>query len=539
MFAGWGYGYGPVFRGLCGAWRRGGELFAEVVLPEVGDAGRFVVHPALLDAAMHVTLGAGTDSGGSGAGAGGGGVVIPFVWNGVSRGVVSGVSRARVRVCVVEGVSGGLVLEVADEVGRPVLRVDSMVGRAITPEQLRPAGADRVYGLDWIPASAGEAPEWGFWSEVIADAEALVPPVVVFDAREPADGGVPVRVRSAVAGVLEVVRRWLSEPRWADARLVVLTRNAVGLDGDTEVRVESAPVWGVVRAAQAEHPGRFAVLDTDTDTADITGVTSALAVVESEIAIRGGQVLVPRVVALSSSDGSGSLGSGCVLITGGTGGIGAVLARHVVAEHGVRDLVLASRRGPDADGVPQLVRELRDSGARVEVVAADLSNRDAVLGLVDGIGDRLSAVVHAAGVGDNGLVESLTPERMDPVLAAKADSAWYLHEATLGRELAAFVLISSIGGLLLPAGQGNYAAANNFLDTLATQRHKMELPATSMLFGLWDINTGMSSHIGDIDRQRMRAKGLPALTEQTALGLFDTALHTSRPVVITTQIDTT
>src|SRR5262249_19659298 len=197
--------------------------------------------------------------------------------------------------------------------------------------------------------------------------------------------------------------------------------------------------------------------------------------------------------------------TGTVLVTGGTGGLGALLARHLVEHHGVRDLLLVSRRGPDAPGAADLTA----LDARVEIVACDVADRDALARLLDG--RQLSAVVHTAGVMDNALVGALTPDRLDAVLAPKAGAAQYLHELTAGMDLSAFVLISSAGGLVLPAGQGNYAAANVALDALAEYRRARGLPATAIAFGLWDTATGLSGGLSDEDRRRAARLGLPAL----------------------------
>ncbi|MCW8103693.1 KR domain-containing protein, partial [Streptomyces tauricus] len=180
-------------------------------------------------------------------------------------------------------------------------------------------------------------------------------------------------------------------------------------------------------------------------------------------------------------------GSGWVLVTGGTGGLGALVARHLVVVHGVRRLVLVSRRGLGAPGAGVLCAELAGLGAEVEVVACDVSDRGAVAELV--AGRVWSGVVHAAGVVDNGLVGSLSAGRVDGVLGPKVDGAWYLHELTRGMGLSAFVLFSSVGGSLLAAGQGGYAAANVFLDALAVYRRGAGLVGTSLAFGLWDADT--------------------------------------------------
>ncbi|RWZ73242.1 SDR family NAD(P)-dependent oxidoreductase, partial [Streptomyces albidoflavus] len=479
-----GYGYGPVFQGLRAAWRRGGELFAEVVLPEeaAAEAGRFGLHPALLDAAMHVAiLNDSNDSNDSSDNAEGGSgeTVIPFAWNRVA---LHAVGAAAVRVRIATAADGGMDIRVADVTGALVLTVGSMVSRTVSADQLgaAPRDAGALYAPEWVPATwlDGTDTAWAAWSQV-AEAGVEVPAVVVLDASAsasasaPADDDVPGSVRSALDGVLTVAQRWLTEERFAASRLVVMTRGAmpVGPGGNPAPGdVVQAPVWGLVRAALAENPGRFALADVAVD-ADGVAVDRAVAAVfsgEAEVAVRDGVVLVPRLTRLTADVPAGEVpvsvpsldGEGAVLVTGGTGGLGAVMARYLVAERGVRDLVLVSRRGGDAPGAAELAGELREAGAAVEVVACDLSDRESVVGLVESLvaGRGLRAVVHAAGVGGGGLVGTLSSERFDAVLGAKADAAWWLHEATVGVELAAFVLVSSAGGLVLTAGQGNYAA---------------------------------------------------------------------------------
>ncbi|KPC95904.1 hypothetical protein ADL27_06590, partial [Streptomyces sp. NRRL F-6602] len=212
----------------------------------------------------------------------------------------------------------------------------------------------------------------------------------------------------------------------------------------------------------------------------------------------------------------------------------------LVAERGVRDLVLVSRRGGDAPGAAELVAELREGGAAVEVVACDLSDRESVVDLVGSLvsGRGLLAVVHAAGVGDNGLLGSLTLDRFDAVLGAKADAAWWLHEATAGVGLAAFVLVSSAGGLVLTAGQGNYAAANVFLDALAARRRAGGLVATSMAFGFWDVGAGLGEYLSEVDRRRMASQGLPLLSHEAGLELFAAGLDRGEATVVPLRVDT-
>ncbi|MDT5041428.1 MAG: hypothetical protein QOE51_2413, partial [Actinoplanes sp.] len=484
-----GFAYGPVFRGLRAAWRLGpDELVAEVVLPDAGlpDAARFGIHPALLDAAMHAGLLGFMNAEADGA------TTVPFAWSGVA---LHAVGASVVRVRLARAADGGMSIEVADSEGRPVVSVASVVSRPVSADQLGFVSAGgSLFEIAWRRVSSSSG------SGVVLDCAGL-----------------------DVRSVLAALQSWSS-----DEKLVVVTHRAVAVDADDDVDLVQAPIWGLVRAAQAESPGRFQLLDVD-------GELIVIPSDEPEAAVRGGQVYVPRFTPVTAASEPVSLG-GCVLITGGTGGLGAVIARYLVAERGVEHLVLTSRRGLAAPGAVELVAEL---GGRAEVVACDVSDRAAVVELVAGITARrsLTAVVHAAGVADNALIASLTPERIDGVFGPKADAAWYLHEATAGLPLAAFVMLSSAGGLVLAAGQGNYAAANVYLDALAQHRRVNGLPATAIAFGLWDVGAGMALGLGEVDRRRMAVQGLPVLDHDAGLILFGQALDVARPAVAALRVD--
>jgi acyl transferase domain-containing protein/NADPH:quinone reductase-like Zn-dependent oxidoreductase/NADP-dependent 3-hydroxy acid dehydrogenase YdfG/acyl carrier protein len=223
-----------------------------------------------------------------------------------------------------------------------------------------------------------------------------------------------------------------------------------------------------------------------------------------------------------------------VLITGGTGGLGAVVARHLVWRHGARHLLLLGRRGPEADGADELRAELERLGARVAVAACDVADRDRLEAVLDAIPAEhpLGAVVHAAGVLDDGLVESLTPERIDRVFAPKVVGAWNLHELTRDLPLSHFAMFSSVAGVLGSPGQANYAAANTFIDALAHRRHDAGLPATSIAWGLWARPTGMTAHLAGADVARARRIGAEPLADEQALALFDAALAAGVPVAL-------
>ncbi|MET9857255.1 SDR family NAD(P)-dependent oxidoreductase, partial [Streptomyces sp. NPDC006450] len=539
-----GYAYGPVFQGLKAAWRRGEDVFAEVELveDERADAARFGIHPALLDAAMHAALVV--------EGASDGEPTLPFVWNDVTLGVTG---TPAVRVHLSRGGDRRLKLAVADSAGRPVLEVGSVVGRPVSAAQLAvasDAGGGSLLRIEWeelsVPGSSSEV-VLPLWRDVSVGGP--VPEVVLYACG--ASGGDPLKaVRESAHEVLAVVQEWLSRERFADSRLVVATRGAVAVEPGEDVDLGQAPVWGLVRAAQAENPGRFQLVDLDpgglvagADPRSVAGLSAAVATGEPEIALRAGRILLPRLARMAPVTEE-SLpvfdADDTVLVTGGTSGLGAVIARHLVSEHGVRHLLLVSRSGLDASGAAELREELAASGAEVRIEACDVADREALVALLAGVPAEhpLTGVVHAAGISDNGLVAELTPERFDGVLGPKADAAWHLHELTGDLDLKAFVLFSSAGGMVLAAGQANYAAANVFLDALAAHRHAQGLPATAMAWGLWSVVTGLTRQLDEAE-QRMARLGLPGLPQQEALALFDAALPlTAEPVVVPLRVDT-
>jgi acyl transferase domain-containing protein/NADPH:quinone reductase-like Zn-dependent oxidoreductase/NADP-dependent 3-hydroxy acid dehydrogenase YdfG/acyl carrier protein len=235
----------------------------------------------------------------------------------------------------------------------------------------------------------------------------------------------------------------------------------------------------------------------------------------------------------------GGLAGGSVVITGGTGMAGSAVAAHLVARYGVAHVVLVSRSGADAEGVTQLMSQLEDAGAQVSVVACDVADRDAVTAMLAGLDSRypLKGVFHAAGVLDDGLIASLTPERVDAVLRAKVDGAWNLHELTQDRDLSAFVMFSSMAGIVGAPGQGNYAAANSFLDGLAANRRAQGLAGLSVGWGLWEQASAMTRHLADRDKARMSRVGLAPLCTPQALQLFDDAMLADRSLLVAARLD--
>ncbi|WP_159050573.1 type I polyketide synthase, partial [Streptomyces cellostaticus] len=547
-----GYGYGPAFQGVRAVWRRGEEVFAEVALPEEQrkEAGRFGIHPALLDAALQAaTIGnaAGAEADDSGA------PVLAFAWNGLVL-HASGASALRVRIA--PNGADALAVQAADEAGGLVVTLDSLVSRAVSTDQLEApvgtAAANALFRLEWSelpPVPGSELPP--SWVPVTtADDVAAVaasgaaPAVVVLEAVGGDGEDAVLALSSRVLGVLQT---WLASDGLEESQLVVATRGAVPAGEVAVTDPAGAAVWGLVRAAQSENPDPFVLLDTDP--ADEGGVDSVLdsllgpvvASEEPQVAVRGTVMSIPRLGRPTGqvADTAATFGpEGTVLISGG-GSLGMLAARHLVARHGVRHLVLASRRGPEADGVRELEAELAEQGAVLSAVACDVSDREQIEALLAALPDErpLRGVVHTAGVFDDGLIGALTAERLAKVFAPKVDAVRHLDALTRGLELDAFVVYSSVAGLSGGAGQGNYSAANAFLDGLMSSRRAAGLPGLSLAWGLWEQSLGMAGHLSAVDQARASRSGVLEISAAEGMELFDAALGSGQALLVPVKLD--
>ena len=524
-----GYGYGPAFQGMRAAWHHDGELYTEVALPDDlrGDGG-YGLHPALLDAALHgigmaraLRDGAGLDRPAE----------LPFSFTGFAL-HTEGATALRVRLAAAP--DGTVAVSMTDETGAPVLTIGALACR---PAAADVAGARRgsgesLFAVDWSPV-AGTAPlaRWALHGPDhlgvgAADQDA---DVVIAQFTGPAT--------EPVTEALALVQSWLTDER----TLVVVTRGAVAARAeDTVPDLVHAPVWGLVKSAQSENPGRFLLVDLDDDPASLTALPAAIAAAgahgEPQIAVRAGVALAPRLVRLPRRIATAAplAATGTALVTGATGTLGAELAKHLVRVHGYRRLVLTSRSGPAAPGATELVADLAELGALATVVACDVADRAALADVLAAVPAEhpLTAVAHTAAVLDDGVVATLTPERLHHVLAPKARGALNLHELTLDADLEIFALFSSAAGVLGGAGQGNYAAANTHVDAIAQHRAALGLPSVSLAWGPWAQRSALTGDLTDADLRRLARHGLIPMATEDGLRLFDEALTAGRALVV-------
>ncbi|WP_422917899.1 SDR family NAD(P)-dependent oxidoreductase [Saccharopolyspora erythraea] len=225
-----------------------------------------------------------------------------------------------------------------------------------------------------------------------------------------------------------------------------------------------------------------------------------------------------------------------VLVTGGFGWLGRLVAKHLATENGVRQLVLMGRRVPGADEpAGHAVAELRALGAEVHTVACDAADQEALAAALEGLassGVRLGGVVHAAGVLDDGVFKTLTPQQLDRTLRPKVDAALNLHDLTEGLGLATFVVFSSVAGTFGSAGQSGYAAGNAFLDGLVEYRRSMGQPGLSVVWGPWEGGDGMTASLTSADTARMTRTGMAPLSAERGLELLDAAIRRNSPVAV-------
>ncbi|WP_440083610.1 type I polyketide synthase [Streptosporangium sp. LJ11] len=598
-----GHGYGPAFRALRALWRLGEEVYADVALPEDEDSGSagFCVHPVLLDTALQALAVAADEVRQPVAWTG---VRLYAVGATALRARLrpqgpeeveltladpAGEIVATARSVRLRPVTTGQVTASPDHAAGDLYRVE---WGTTTVSGQAPGGSWAVIGDSSLAAALAatgvRVRRYPDVAGLAADPGGEPPEVVVVVAPPPAgarergsggpdgatgttgDPGTPdapadlaaqahdsepgttgepvdlaARAHDAVVAMLGLVQEWLGDDRLGASRLVVVTQGAVAVHPLEDVRdLPAAALWGLLRSAQNENSGKITLIDVTGGPASYTTIPAALSGDEPQLAIRGDRILAPRLVRTAPDPAArpdrALDPNGTVLITGGTGTLGGLVARHLVTAYGVRHLLLTSRRGPAAEGTGRLRAELVELGAEVSVRACDASDPAALEALLATVPREhpLTAVVHAAGVLQDGVVEGLTAEQVHHVLRPKADAAWHLHRLTMDYDLRAFLLFSSIAGVIGTPGQANYAAANAFLDGLATHRRATGRPAVSLAWGYWAQESAMSRHLTERDVTRLAGAGIAPLPTERALRLLDAALTRTEPVLAPVLLDT-
>ncbi|MGP3972081.1 KR domain-containing protein, partial [Streptomyces sp. 6N223] len=557
-----GYRHGPTFRGVQAVWRHGADVLAEVALPQEAEEGAdaFGVHPALLDAVLHPVAFLGGHDDGQ--------MWLPLAWSDVSLHATGATAvRVRLRSRDREDASGReLNVVVADTTGAPVLGVNAVAMRPVGDDDWLKAAERRsaggLFAVEWTPLPpaehlaepAGTEDGWatlgdGGPGRSYADLGALlaaaddgqpVPSVVLATVTPTAGAGAgdDAAALAAAGRALGLVREWLAEPRLLGSRLVLVTSGAVSAgEGDAAADPAGAAVWGLVRAFQAEHPGRFTLVDTDTDTDTDEGADGGGALAEAVrrsidadeplIAIRAGALSVPRLLRAAGQPEErtdADLSGGTVVVSGGTGTLGGAVAEHLVRAHGAERLLLLSRPGTQGSQAPEaaeLVERLTGLGAHVDVAAADAADRPALAEALAAIPDAhpLVGVVHADGVIDDATAESGDAER--PAWAPGATGAWNLHDLTRETPLRLFVAFSSPADVAGGPGQA-------YADALIAHRRAAGRPGLSMAWTLWEHGSAQPA-----------PSGLRPLTTPDALRLFDAAVHGTRALVVAADLDAT
>jgi len=519
-------------------------LVSEIALdPDLAEqATAFELHPAL----AHAALQAAAPLAGQ----------VPVAFHGVRlhrRGAASLSAR-------VTPVGNAVRVEAADAAGAPLFAIDEVhFGHLDVSDRAR--RSDGLLQVRWTTAAVPQtvpnpADVVVLGDEVSVDtshverfddldtlllaiaAGAPAPQHVLATVQVRADEPLPGAAHTVSAMGLELIQAWLAAQPLEAARLTLVTERAVvAVDGE-RADLRQAPLVGLVRSAASEHPGRFGLIDIEPGReTPLSALTD-----EPEVAVRNGVALVPRLQRWRGTRADGrktSLSGGTVLVTGGTTGIGALLATRLAERHGAEHLLLVSRRGADSPGVDAVVTTLRGLGVDVEVAACDVADRTALERLLESIpAERpLIAVAHAAAALDDGVISALDQDRLRCTMRPKVDGALHLHELTSDLDLKEFILFSSVAATIGTPGQANYAAGNAFLEALAHARHADGLPALALAFGFWERVTTLTEHLTTEDGERMGPMGLLPMSDEEGLDLTDAARETGEPVLVPVRLD--
>jgi pimaricinolide synthase PimS1 len=551
-----GIEWGPAFQGLTAAWRDGDGVYAELTLADqlAEGAAHSGLHPALLQPALQLA-----------SLYGGGEATGPELPDRLELASLQGGGGSTLRLWASPADEGGVSVGLGDGDGGVLGSVYRLRGNAIEAEQLRAAteAVGPLLRLEWVEpstAAPAQAPapiavlgdleldglaveRYPDLSDLLDSASPTVPEIVLVECGPSAAGALPGTAHASAAEALSLLQGWVADERLAESRLVFVTRGAVAVEAGEDPDLAASPLWGLLRSIQAEHPDSLALLDLDRSERSPGSLAGALgaSAEEPQLAIREGRVLAPRLAPVASTElpqPAPDLDSErtVLLVGGGAGGLAGLVAEHL-AERGARHLLLACS-DQEASDAAELAIELAQRGCELRVEACDAADRGQLEALIESIpsGRPLGAVVHAVRVLDDGVLESLDPERLERVMRPKVDAAWNLHQLTERLELSEFLLFSSSVATLGAAAQASYGAANAFLEALVAHRRARGLPASAIAWG-WTDPGGDGDGLGDLERARLARAGLVATPPPRIHELLDLARAADEPFLAAFELD--
>jgi acyl transferase domain-containing protein/acyl carrier protein len=514
--AGTGYGYGPSFRGLHRAWRRGQEAFAEVRLPEEhhDQAARYAIHPALLDAALHCAFLTGATDPAT--------LKLPFSWTGI-RLHAAGATALRVKATPTG--PDTITLTTTDDTGRTLVAVERVSFQQVSVADMDVSQAeqdDSLFHVEWTagPADPAIEPEhWavvgegrtelrssltssGIYADAYPDFTALanaitggkaVDVVLVAPASGAAGAETSESVAQAAALSLSYIQTWLADRAFDSLRLVFVTHGAVSV-ADEKIDKRSrfmagASAWGVIRSAQLEYPGRFTLLDTDGRRPSWRAARVAICTGEAQMAVRQGETLVPRLVRVSAApavqrtSSRPSRAAGAALIVGGHERPVRSLARHLATERAARHVIMAGEcEAGDDSG---FTREMAELGVRVTGAARETADPDTLRQLFAAASaeQMVTEIVYAVSVPDDGAIASWPAEDFSRAVRRAMDTILYLDGLARDQEGPQFVLLSSAAGILGDGKRAGLAALSAVIDALGRDRARRGLATRSLAWG--------------------------------------------------------
>ncbi|MBL8197234.1 MAG: SDR family NAD(P)-dependent oxidoreductase, partial [Blastocatellia bacterium] len=558
-----GLDYGRVFQGLKEVWRKDRDLYVRVELgkEQVEEAKDYGLHPVLLDSVLHVLFVDGKEREKQE-------VKLPFEWRGAKL-YASGAKE--IYACLEMKGEQNAKLSLYDSARLGLGEIEGLRLQQANANQIQGlVNTEHLYQVSWRSVNKVKEESKLTNSIIIGEGELSnklkiknvpsineikyylekeIPRKIIIDNTKLFNIEINDETKLVTQEALKQLQELLLEEKLRNSELIWVTQEAIATETDENILgLSQSGIWGLIRSARNEHISRqIRLIDIDIWT-DKEQLVKAINVEEEpEIAIRKGKMIVPRLVKSNvsneeSNNWKNQLDKATVVITGGTGELGSLVAKHLVTKHGAKNLLLVSRRGLEAPGAIELEKELEQQGTEIEIVSCDISNYVALEEVIKSLsGDKpIVGVIHCSGVLDDGVVLEQNEERLAKVMSSKIDGAWNLHLLTKEKNLDFFVVFSSIAGVIGTLGQSNYAAANTFLDALAAYRQQQGLPGQSLAWGLWNqMGVGVTSQLTNADLARMKRQGIVGLSPSEGLELLDKAISKSVSLLVPASLSLT